>query len=75
MMMTPLEQTQADVADHLDEIKRHFKPGAKIMVFVRAADDPEGRRDFVMGDDDLQEVMNMAARRMAGERTNREAGG
>lgn len=63
-----LEETQAEVAEHLDEIKRYFKPGVKIMVFVRHADDPMGRKDFVMGDDDLQEIMNMAARRMVDDR-------
>jgi hypothetical protein len=60
-----LAETQEKVADHLDEIKRYFKAGAKVTIFVRFPDDPEGRKDFVMGDDDLLEVMNMAARRRA----------
>lgn len=63
-----LEETQEEVSDHLDKIKRYFKPGAKITVLVRAPDDPDGRKDFMMGDDDPQEVMNMIARRMAAAR-------
>jgi len=60
-----LEETQEEVADHLDKIKSYFKPGVKITVLVRTEDDPEGKRDFMMGDDDPQQAMNMIARRMA----------
>lgn len=60
-----LEETQEEVSDHLDKIKSYFKPGVKITILVRTEADPEGRRDFMMGDDDPQEAMNMIARRMA----------
>jgi hypothetical protein len=60
-----LEETQEEVADHLDKIKSYFKPGVKITVLVRTEGDPEGERDFMMGDDSPQEAMNMIARRMA----------
>jgi len=36
---------------------------------VRREGDDEGRQDFMMGDDDPQQVMNMLARRMAAGRT------
>lgn len=61
-----IEQVQDEVAGHMDKIKAMFKPGHKITVLVRAPNDPEGRMDFMMGDDEPQEVMNMVARRMAG---------
>ncbi len=63
------QQVTEDVSDHLDRIKSYFKPGAKITILVRHTDDPEGRKDFMMGDDDPQEAMNMIARRMAAGRT------
>ena len=56
------------ISEHLDAIKEVFKPGAKITVLVRRPGDDVGRFDFIMGDDDLQEAMNMIARRMAGDR-------
>ena len=60
-----LEETGEEVSNHLDKIKSYFKPGVKITILVRTEGDPEGRRDFMMGDDDPQEAMNMIARRMA----------
>lgn len=60
-----LPEVQDEVACHLDDIKKLFKPGAKVMLLVGFPNDPEGRYDFVMGDNDLQEVMNMCARRKA----------
>jgi hypothetical protein len=60
-----LEETNEAISDHLDKIKSYFKPGVKITVLVRTVADPEGKRDFMMGDDDPQEAMNMIARRMA----------
>jgi hypothetical protein len=67
-----LEETQDEVSDYLDQIKRFFKPGVKVTILVRTEGDPEGRRDFMMGDDDPQEAMNMIARRMAHARPARE---
>lgn len=60
-----LEETQEEVAAHLDQIKSYFKPGVKVTILVRTEADPEGKRDFMMGDDSPQEAMNMIARRMA----------
>lgn len=59
-----LEETQEEVSEHLDKIKGYFKPGVKITILVRTESDTEGKRDFMMGDDDPQEAMNMIARRM-----------
>lgn len=64
-----LPEVQDEVSQHLDDIKRLFKPGAKVMVFVGFPPDPHGLKDFVMGDNDLQEIMNMCARRMAAARS------
>lgn len=60
-----MEEVSEEVSDRLDQIKACFKPGVKVMVLVRTEGDAEGKRDFVMGDDDPQEAMNMLARRMA----------
>jgi hypothetical protein len=60
-----LEETNEAVAEHMDKIVSYFKPGVKIMVLVRTENDPEGKRDFMMGNDSPQEAMNMIARRMA----------
>lgn len=60
-----LQQVQADVSDHLTDIKRKFKPSSRIMLFVRQANDPEGKQDFVIGDDELPEIIKMCERRMA----------
>jgi hypothetical protein len=56
------------ITPHLDAIKAAFKPAAKITVVVRHLDDPDGLKDFVIGDDGLQDAMNAIARRMAGEK-------
>lgn len=64
--MSDLSKVQEVIAEHLDDIKTLFKPGAKITLLVRAANNPEGRKDFMMGDDEPQEAMNMIARCMAG---------
>ncbi len=57
-----LAEIQEEVSDHLDKIKSYFKPGARVLVMVGFANDQEGRKDFVMGDLDPQEAMDMAAR-------------
>ncbi len=51
---SPTIQAVAEiVADHMVEILKYFKLGAKITVLVRHPDTPDGRRDFVLSDDDL----------------------
>jgi len=64
-----LQHVTDQVSDHLDTIRSYFKPGVKITILVRREGDDEGRQDFMMGDDDPQQVMNMLARRMAAGRT------
>jgi hypothetical protein len=70
MALTPRQQAELGerLSPHLDAIKEAFMPGVKITVLVRAPDDPEGLKDFVIGDDGLQDAMNVIARRMAGEK-------
>lgn len=63
--MSDLVRTQEIVAEHMDDILKMFKPGAKITVLVRAPNDPEGLKDFMMSDDEPQELLNMVARRKA----------
>ena len=63
------QQVTERVSDYLDEIKGYFKPGVKVTILIRHENDDEGRLDFMMGDDDPQQVMNMVARRMAAGRT------
>lgn len=60
-MADPLERVRDEVADHLEQIKSLFKPGAKISVFVRWPHLPD--RDFILTDDDLNEVVEMIDRR------------
>jgi len=63
-----LEETTEEISDCLDRIKACFKPGVKVTVLVRTENDPEGRRDLMMGDDEPQEAMNLIARRMSAAR-------
>lgn len=58
-----LSEVQEDVSRHMDEILRCFKSGAKITVLVRSPGYPD--RDFVMTNDDLDELTAMIARRKA----------
>lgn len=41
---------------HLQEIQRHFK-NSKVTLVARAPGFPNGDRDLVMGDDDLDEAI------------------
>jgi len=70
MALTPRQQAELGerLSPHLDAIKEAFRPGTKITVLVRAPDDPDGLKDFVIGDDELQDAMNMIARRMAADK-------
>lgn len=46
-----LEEVQIEVSQHLDDIKRMFKPSTRALLLVSPRqDDPEGKQDFVMGD-------------------------
>lgn len=65
-MSTKLEIAQVNVADHMDSILRVFKPGAKITVIVRRPGQPE--QDFLMTDDDLEEVSRLIERRRVAAR-------
>lgn len=58
-----LVEVQEDVSGYLDKIIRLFKPGAKIAVLVRSPGSPD--RDFMMTDDDLDELISMISRRKA----------
>lgn len=64
-MAATLVETQQIVAGHMERIQREFKPGSKITVLVRFASLPE--RDFLMTDDDLDEVAQAVVRRKASE--------
>jgi hypothetical protein len=70
--LTPRQTRELEdgIGPHLDAIKTLFKPGVKITVLVRSMEDPDGLKDFAMGDDDLQEAMNMIARRMASDKNS-----
>lgn len=63
-MSVQLRLVQADVADCMDAILRNFRSGAKITILVRQPDAPT--QDFVMTNDDLEEVQEMIARTKAG---------
>ena len=47
----------------MEAILREFKPGAKITVVVRAADDPQGLRDFVLSNDTIDDAIAVLQRR------------
>lgn len=51
----------AIVSDHMCEILRLFKPGAKIAIVVRSPGFPE--RDFIMTNDTLPELIGCLERR------------
>lgn len=61
--MDALQQTAAIISEHMDAIVACFKPGVKITVLVRVPEHPD--RDFLMTDDDIDEVIAMAQRRKA----------
>jgi hypothetical protein len=61
--MTRLEEVQAEVAGHMDSILKNFKQPAEITVLVRQPDFPDGSRDFMMTDDDLDEAIKAIGRR------------
>jgi hypothetical protein len=60
-----LAEAQYIVSDHMTDILRCFKPGAKITVTVRTPDYPD--RDFLMTNDDLPEVRKLIERRISAD--------
>jgi hypothetical protein len=63
--MTQLEETAEYISGKMDDIKRQFRPDAKITVAVRIPNEPE--QDFILTDDDLNEVIIMIERRQRKE--------
>ena len=59
--MSALQEVQEIVSDHMDKIKKLFKPGTKITVLVRTPG--FGERDFMMTDDENPEIAAMVERR------------
>lgn len=64
-MSDKLHQAAAEVSSHMDQILRLFKPGRKITVIVRTPGN--GEADFLMTDDDLDEVVGLVQRHQAQE--------
>jgi hypothetical protein len=62
-MTIDLVRVRDNVAAAMEDIVRMFKPGVKITVLVRAPGFPD--RDFMMTDDQPDEVMAMLERRKA----------
>lgn len=58
-----LESVIDEVSEHLEEIAKCFRPGAKITVLVRHPGFPE--RDFSLSDDESAEVVAFVTRRFA----------
>ena len=58
-----LQEAQEEVAIHMNEIVRLFKPGVKITIMIRTPGKPN--YDFLMTDDDLSELHAMIDRRTA----------
>lgn len=61
--MNALLIVQQQVAGHMEDIQSLFKKGAKITVLVRTPDKPDS--DFLMTDDNLDEVVAAVQRRKA----------
>lgn len=63
--MTVLDEVRDRVAQHMLEIVKLWKPGAKITVIVRTP--TNDRADFLMSDDDLAQVVALVERRRKGQ--------
>lgn len=61
--MSRLQEVQGEVAGYMERIQKLFVSGNKITVLVRHPGKPE--QDFLMTDDDLDEVVAAATRRKA----------
>ena len=53
---------QSEVAHHMEQIEKAFKPGVRLTVLVRTPGFPEG--DFVMTSDGLEDAIEMLQRRL-----------
>lgn len=53
-------------AARLDDIRAMFKPGVKITLLVRTPAFPDGKRDFLLTDDDLDAVCDALQQRKHG---------
>jgi hypothetical protein len=56
-----LSDVENIVSDHMDRIVSQFKPGVKITVLVRTPGFPD--RDFMMTNDEFDELLAMIIRR------------
>lgn len=64
MKPTPDVQRAGEmVADLLDEVKKLFKPPMRLTLLVRMPDHPDGSRDFILTDDNLDEASKAILRR------------
>lgn len=68
-----LEEVQDEVAVHMDDIVKMFKPGAKVTVLVRFPGFPE--RDFLMTSDDTDGIIEAVARRQQADTSASAPGG
>lgn len=62
-MSPALEALRNEASDYLDRIRERFKPGVKVTLIVRRPGEPT--QDFMLTDDDLQEVSALIDRRSA----------
>lgn len=60
--MSVFDQLHENLSVHLDEILKHFKPGAKVTVVIRNPSVP-GHSGLVIGNDDLDEAIAEIRRR------------
>ena len=67
LVRAPLEFVTEKVADRMDQILTHFKPGAKITVLVRTPGNDEA--DFCPSNDDIVQAIAALQRRQAAGQT------
>lgn len=63
--MNNIEKVRIALSVHMDAILAYFRPGALITIIVRFPDDKDGVQDFMMGNDDPEEVVKLIERRLA----------
>lgn len=61
-----VQNVSETVADHMDEILRLFKPGAKITILIRNTQVSDGSRDFVQTNDLIDEAIAALLQRKHG---------
>ncbi|MDR7232258.1 hypothetical protein J2X45_003364 [Caulobacter sp. BE264] len=62
LMKSGLEFAAEKIADHMDKILTHFKPGSKITVLVRQPDNDQA--DFCLSNDDIAQALAALQRRL-----------